>query len=180
VRADDHSARPRPLAPNAGEHIRAVVEAAERATESIIDDAEAQARSLLAEARADAERGASERLAAISDQIDALLEQAEAIRDGAERLAVSLQRARSPLGPEQPSRAAQVEPEKPSDGPAPVSHLKAVDSEEQRGDDSGARLLATQMAVSGSSREEIENRLRTRFEIEDTAAILDAILGPED
>jgi vacuolar-type H+-ATPase subunit H len=169
VRADDHSARPRPLAPNAGEHIRAVVEAAERATESIIDDAEAQARSLLAEARADAERGASERLAAISGQIDALLEQAEAIRDGAERLAVSLQRARSPLGPE-----------KPSDGPAPVSHLKAVDSDEQRGDDSGARLLATQMAVSGSSREEIENRLRTRFEIEDTAAILDAILGPED
>ena len=36
------------------------------------------------------------------------------------------------------------------------------------------------MAVSGSSREEIEARLRNGFEIEDTAAILDAILGPED
>jgi hypothetical protein len=44
----------------------------------------------------------------------------------------------------------------------------------------GARLLATQMAVSGSSREEIEARLRNGFEIEDTAAIVDAILGPEE
>jgi cell division septum initiation protein DivIVA len=45
---------------------------------------------------------------------------------------------------------------------------------------SGPRLLATQMAVSGSSREEIEARLRSGFEIEDAAGILDAILGPED
>ncbi len=44
----------------------------------------------------------------------------------------------------------------------------------------GARLLATQMAVSGSSRREIEARLRSGFEIEDTGAILDAILGPAD
>lgn len=44
----------------------------------------------------------------------------------------------------------------------------------------GARLLATQMAVSGSSRKEIETRLRSGFEIENPAPILDAILGPED
>jgi hypothetical protein len=43
----------------------------------------------------------------------------------------------------------------------------------------GARLLATQMAVSGSSRAEIEARLRNGFAIKDTGAILDAILGPE-
>jgi vacuolar-type H+-ATPase subunit H len=43
----------------------------------------------------------------------------------------------------------------------------------------GARLLATQMAVSGSSRMEIEERLRTGFAIKDTRSILDAILGPE-
>jgi len=42
-----------------------------------------------------------------------------------------------------------------------------------------ARLLATQMAVSGASRKEIEMRLRNGFEIDDTAEILDAILGPE-
>ncbi len=47
------------------------------------------------------------------------------------------------------------------------------------GNPAGARLLATQMAVSGSSRAEIEARLRNGFEIADTRAILDAILGPE-
>ena len=48
------------------------------------------------------------------------------------------------------------------------------------GNPAGARLLATQMAVSGNSREEIEERLRNDFEIEDTVSILDAILGPEE
>jgi vacuolar-type H+-ATPase subunit H len=47
------------------------------------------------------------------------------------------------------------------------------------GTPAGARLLATQMAVSGSSREEIEARLRSGFEIADAGPILDAILGPE-
>ena len=47
------------------------------------------------------------------------------------------------------------------------------------GSPAGARLLATQMAVSGSSRAEIEARLRNGFKIADTRAILDAILGPE-
>jgi hypothetical protein len=48
------------------------------------------------------------------------------------------------------------------------------------GSPAGARLLATQMAVSGSSRAEIEARLRNGFKIADTRAILDAILGPEN
>jgi vacuolar-type H+-ATPase subunit H len=179
VRPDDHSARPRPLAPNAGEHIRAIVEAAERAGESIIDDAEAQARRLIAGAKADAERGASERLSAISDQIDALLDQAEAIRDAAEGLAASLERARGELDPA-PDIGGVPEIGGEESGPrlAPVVQLDQNPAE--RGDDSGARLLATQMAVSGSSREEIENRLRSQFEVDDTTAILDAILGPED
>jgi dsDNA-specific endonuclease/ATPase MutS2 len=69
----------------------------------------------------------------------------------------------------------------------PTSHLRPVetagDEEERpqrRSSAAGARILATQMAVSGSSREEIEQRLRSGFDIEDTSEILDAILGPED
>ena len=42
----------------------------------------------------------------------------------------------------------------------------------------GARLLAAQMAVAGSSRQEIEARLRDEFGIEDAGPILDGILGP--
>jgi hypothetical protein len=63
-------------------------------------------------------------------------------------------------------------------------HLRPVASGAEpagpRSTSAGARLLATQMAVSGSSRAEIEERLRNGFEIEDTSEILDAILGPEE
>ncbi|HEX6753463.1 MAG TPA: hypothetical protein VF093_07770 [Solirubrobacterales bacterium] len=65
------------------------------------------------------------------------------------------------------------------------NHLRPVEAasepeEAPRSGSAGARLLATQMAVSGSSREEIEQRLRSGFDIEDTGEMLDAILGPED
>jgi hypothetical protein len=66
------------------------------------------------------------------------------------------------------------------------SHLRPVESSEgedvpqARSSGAGARILATQMAVSGSSREEIAQRLRSGFDIEDTSEILDAILGPEE
>jgi vacuolar-type H+-ATPase subunit H len=65
-------------------------------------------------------------------------------------------------------------------GAAPSPDLDDEISPEIGGTPAGARLLATQMAVSGSSRTEIEARLRNGFAIEDTRAILDAILGPEN
>ena len=71
-----------------------------------------------------------------------------------------------------PSESDQ--PAKPEEAP-----VDQVAERRGRGTPAGARLLATQMAVSGSSREEIAARLRTGFEIDDTDAILDAILGPE-
>jgi hypothetical protein len=43
----------------------------------------------------------------------------------------------------------------------------------------GARLIATQMAVAGSSRPEIESRLRSEFGIDDAGPMLDSILGPQ-
>jgi hypothetical protein len=188
MKPEDRPGSSRNLTPNAGKHIRAIVEAAERAAESIVDDAEAQANRYLADARADADRAAAERLAALSDQIDALLEQAEALKKGAERLAGSLERARneaesgSEVSSESAARGshlAAVAPiERPQPGEPPLDDGDALSAE--RAGRGGARLLATQMAVSGSSREEIAERLRNGFEIDDTAAILDAILGPED
>jgi hypothetical protein len=59
----------------------------------------------------------------------------------------------------------------PDDGDGPLAP--------RRSGSAAARLLATQMAVSGADRAEIEARLRDGFEIEDTSEILDAILGPE-
>jgi hypothetical protein len=50
----------------------------------------------------------------------------------------------------------------------------------RRASEAGARLLATQMAVSGASRAEIENRLRNGAGIDDPTPLLDAILGPKE
>jgi vacuolar-type H+-ATPase subunit H len=65
-------------------------------------------------------------------------------------------------------------------GAAPSPDFEDEIASDIGGTPAGARLLATQMAVSGSSRAEIESRLRNGFAIEDTRAILDAILGPEN
>ena len=83
--------------------------------------------------------------------------------------------------------ADELDPQAQS-APRPEPHLRPVESDAEpapvvpgrRSTSAGARLLATQMAVSGSSRAEIEQRLRSGFEIEDTSEILDAILGPEE
>ncbi|HEY7255913.1 MAG TPA: hypothetical protein VH476_04445 [Solirubrobacterales bacterium] len=59
-------------------------------------------------------------------------------------------------------------------------HADEGEPSKRRAGEAGARLLATQMAVSGASRKEIENRLRNGAGIEDPTSLLDAILGPEE
>lgn len=172
------------------ERLEAIVAAAERAAESVIDDAEAQARRYLAQARTEADRQADDRVAELSDLLDSLLGQAISLRREAAALQTTLEEAKAGLEGEGAPQADPLErPQEPAPSPE-TPRLRAVGEEETplaegqeepvRADAAGARLLATQMAVSGSSREEIELRLRNRFQIEDTAAILDAILGPEE
>jgi vacuolar-type H+-ATPase subunit H len=167
------------LRTDTAERLEAIVEAAERAAESVIDDAETQARRYLSQARVEAERMAAGQVGDLGDLIETLLAQAISLRQEAERLQTTLEEAKQRIEP-----GAAREPEA-----AETPRLRAVAVEdaptpeppEQRPSDApGARLLATQMAVSGSSREEIAERLRNGFEIEDADAILDAILGPEE
>jgi cell division septum initiation protein DivIVA len=177
------------LRANTAERLEAIVEAAERAAENVIDDAEAQARRYLAQARAEADRLAEGRVDELSGLVDSLLGQAASLRREAERLQAALEGAKGQLEaagqPQWPEQLEQPgEPEEPEPPRLRAIALEEEDpvpaAEGKRSDPAGARLLATQMAVSGSSREEIEQRLRNGFEIEDTSAILDAILGPED
>jgi cell division septum initiation protein DivIVA len=182
----DISKQQRELRATTAQRLEAIVEAAERAAEGVIDDAEAQARRYLAQARAEADRLATNRVDEVSDLVDSLLGQAQALRQEAERLQTALEEARARFDGgeveefEQPEQLGVAE--EPEEVRAP--RLRAVASEQPpepglRSDSAGARLLATQMAISGSSREEIAHRLRNGFEIEDADAILDAILGPE-
>jgi hypothetical protein len=137
----------------AAERIAAIIDAAEQAASKVIDDAEEQARLHLEEAQARADRVVAERLRAIADELDPISSRSEPHLRSVEPLPAELD--------------GGGERESPSALPG-------------RKSSAGARLLATQMAVSGSSREEIEARLRSGFEIEDTSEILDAILGPEE
>jgi cell division septum initiation protein DivIVA len=176
---------PQALATSTAERIGAIVEAAERAAVAVIDDAEKQAQSHLEEAQAEADRIVNDRLAALSRLTDSLVAQAETTKDESEKLVAKLEEAKRRLAAGED--LDEADGEEPAE-PARSLHLSAVAPVEEaetdgapgQGTPAGARLLATQMAVSGSSREEIEARLRNGFEIEDTGAILDAILGPED
>lgn len=187
---DDISKKQRALRTDTAERLEAIVEAAERAAAGVLDDAEAEARRYLAQAKAEADRAAEGRIGELTELIETLLGQAITLQRDAERLQVTLEVARDRMLGE-PGEGDQYEP--PRIDPAPAPRLRAVDEPDAgprrsvepiapvpQSDPAGARLLATQLAVSGSSREEIAERLRNGFEIEDTDAILDAILGPEE
>jgi hypothetical protein len=83
--------------------------------------------------------------------------------------------------PQPPPQQSPSEPPPASSGPTATSPESAPPTSPATGGTSpsdGARLLAAQMAVAGSSREEIETRLRDEFGIQDAGPILDGILGP--
>jgi hypothetical protein len=174
----------------ATERIQVIVEAAERAAAGVIEDAEVQARRYLEESRNRADRLAGERAKAMTEISDALINQAHEVKRQSDQLIAALDKARTDLeergggapglsevGADVPLRPATPGP------PREVSYLKAVevtgDVAQSAGPSAGARLLATQMAVAGSSRDEIEQRLRSEFGIEEPGPMLDAILGPE-
>jgi vacuolar-type H+-ATPase subunit H len=133
---------------------------------------------------------AAQRLATI---VDAAEQAAASVIDGAERQAQQhLDEARDRADRIVAERLRELadELDPPSSDERRGGHLKSVESATdddnaeplapRRSGSAGARLLATQMAVSGAGREEIEARLRSGFDIEDTSEILDAILGPEE
>lgn len=143
--------RPPASAADAAQRLATIVDAAEQAAASVIDGAERQAQQHLDEARDRADRIVAERLRELADELDP--------PGSDERRGGHLKPVESPV----------------NDGDDEVEPLAP-----RRSGSAGARLLATQMAVSGADRKEIEARLRSGFDIEDTSEILDAILGPEE
>jgi vacuolar-type H+-ATPase subunit H len=200
VSSSDRTVRRREIEDSTAARLAEIVASAERAARQVIDEAEEEARSRLVDAREEADRIVADRLAGLAELTEEIAAQADALRRQSEALQRALAEAKAELGVEgAPAgstplgrRAAERDPGVDSDpGPrrsaGPALTVVASADEERRGaapepsdTPAGARLLATQMAVSGSSRAEIEERLRTGFAIKDTRAILDAILGPEN
>jgi hypothetical protein len=199
------SGEAQPLAPpsplresvsSATQRIHAIIDAAEKAAAGIIEDAEAQARRYLEESRRRSEKVAEERAKELSAVTDSLLERAEAVKRQSDELIAAMGHAKRQLedraledlgsvsgAPASGAGEAQHPPHlKPVD-PVPAEPVEAAGPEADStlsGESAApARLLATQMAVAGSSRAEIESRLRSEFGIEDVDGMLDAILGPK-
>jgi hypothetical protein len=172
------SSEPTPPSAKAAERLAVIVDAAERAALKVIDDAEKEAKRYLEEAQGRADRIVAEHLREEADRLES--------NDGGgtESLLrpVAPEPVPAPPVEEKPAEDAQREPaEEEVPLPPPVKALPPEPpSKPSGGGSAAARLLATQMAVSGSSRTEIEMRLRNGFELEDTSEILDAILGPEE
>jgi hypothetical protein len=151
--------------------LAALFEEAEREALNVIDEAEREARRRLEEAEAEAHRVAAGKLREAADLLE---REAGGVQSPPRSDAVP----EPPPAPAPTSFPPQAPPPPIPEEPPRAPRLRAA-PDPRPGGSAAARLLATQMAVSGSSRKEIEMRLRNGFEIEDTSEILDAILGPE-
>jgi vacuolar-type H+-ATPase subunit H len=184
-----------------------VIDEAEAEARNRLSDAEAEADQIVADrlatlgALTDEIDAQAEALKRSADDLQQAIAEARAQLGGTEALGGSRAMGRDEVvepaarRPDSPSLTVvggtPVEPDQPA--PALIHEARAAEAAEVgaegfpgdpvvepfAGTPAGARLLATQMAVSGSSRAEIEARLRNGFKIDDTRSILDAILGPE-
>jgi hypothetical protein len=190
------------------ERAREVLEEAEQSAASIVGEAEAAAARRIEDARR-ADDLVTERIRRLSELADELLELAAAARRQSDELIGDLERTvrKVFLDPDPGGAAGVAQPapglehaRRPAGrAPSLPPHLlmAEVDAAHARSDDElesdpgvvfregagiaseRARLLATQMAVAGSSREEIEGRLRAEFGIRDAAAILNGVADSE-
>jgi hypothetical protein len=150
--------------------IRALVDAAERAAADIGDRADAYDQ----EHDVDSNRMSPERR--VTELARSLADRAEGLRRDAGELQEVLERASARLGGTPPSaelaagsKGARFQP-RHGEGAGPEAP--------EPGSSDGLRLLAIQMAVAGSSRTEIEDRLRSEFGVTEPADVLTEVLGP--
>jgi hypothetical protein len=177
----------------AAEKVRAIVEAAERSAAEL----EAEAREDAARIRAEAEREADSRLiraretaARLSERSRELERQVAALRDTIASLGKELEELRA-----EPSHA--VAPAVPEG--EPVASVAAADGEDdidetiaaaeaaaargpevsepatEGGSGEGARVIALNMALSGTPRDETARYIAENFELEDPDALLDDV-----
>src|SRR4051794_17956460 len=184
------AAAPAPLSAQAGEQVQAIVEAAERGAQEIRDAAQAEAREHVAHVTAAADR-LRERIEQMERDLTQLVID---LREGADRLrgdldalqagtdALSSARGAAPAAPapvEPPPaepRAVAPTPEPLAAAPEPPAREPAATPEPKNGGDSAAaRIVALDMALSGTSREDTDRYLAENYDLPDRAALLDEV-----
>ena len=157
----------------AAEHVRAIVEAAERETEVQLAQLQRAADGL--GARADEIEAQLERLTeGVRDAVRALREDLQELRNAPASGAAAAARVGAPEPAS--SEPASPEPDPATLVPEPVAAgVSAPDPGAARPGAEGARVIALNMALGGSSREETASYLAENFELEDPDALLDEV-----
>jgi hypothetical protein len=106
----------------------------------------------------DAERAA----ASVSELANSLIDYASNVMREADQLVEQLRQAAGTVA-----------------GPATGATGDSIDSADAPALSMGAQVLVSQLVVGGASRAEIEKRLHDDFGIDETAGMLDAVLGPD-
>ena len=174
------------MAAGASEQVRLILEAAERGATELREDAGRQAKAHVARVEEAAE-GMLAKLEELQGELGALL---DGLRAGGERLTDGLAALQAKVGDVDPVPGAEPAPE-PEDfaaaGPQPQPEL-AIEPEPEPepaaepakapdggADEAGARIIALNMALGGSSREETAAYLAENFSLPDPDALLDDV-----
>jgi DivIVA domain-containing protein len=171
-----HAAVPAPLSAQAGDQVKAIVEAAERSAEEIRYAAQAEAREHVAHVTDAADR-LRERIEQMERDVTQLVMD---LRAGAERLRGDLEELQA--GTEGLSQArgeaepvpAAPEPQ-PQPEPEPTAPVAPAAEAPKNGDSAAARIVALDMAFSGTPREEIDRYLAENYDVPDREALLDEV-----
>jgi DivIVA domain-containing protein len=175
------AAEPATLSQQAGEQVRAIVQAAERGAQEIREAAGAEAREHVA------------RVTEAADRLRARIEQMERdvtqlltdLREDARRLRddlAALQAGAGDLGGARRAAAGAAEPAPTeaaaaaADEPAPAEPPTAVaPATGGNGDAAAARIVALDMALSGTPRDETGRYLAEHYDLPDRESLLDEV-----
>jgi DivIVA domain-containing protein len=168
---------PTPLSAGTSEQVRAILEAAETGAAELRAEAGREAGEHVARVE-EAAGGMLARLDQLESELKTLLEalrrSGEQLNDGLARLQEQVTEfggEESEPAPPAAEPAPSPEPE-PSAEPEPVAEAPAPS---QNGDEAGARLIALNMALSGTPREETARYLAEHYNLADAEALLDDV-----
>jgi hypothetical protein len=158
------------VAASASRRVHAILEAAEASAVEIRREAQAEAEAIREQARVDAGRA--------SDSIETTLRRLEALHGELGALIASLRSGEgAPVAAPAPAPpVASPPPGAPAVVPKPVVPESAVPESAATDDDgAGVRLIALNMALDGSSREQTAQFLAENFSLVDAERLLDEV-----
>jgi len=166
-----------PLSAGTSEQVRQILEAAERSASDLRDDAGRRAGDHVGRV-GEAADGMLRRIDELQAELGTLL---DGLRQSGEKLTDGLAALQAQVGEAQPEPPAAGEPEEDfaAAAPEPPPERTAPEAAPANGaapeDEAGARIIALNMALGGSPREETAAYLAEHFTLADPDALLDDV-----